>query len=596
MAKKELKNKPIPLLQLVINAPKEYKSLKLFQVPQEDRINLLHIKVISSKIIRSNIYFTLQLLTSDIEIKGVYFRFKPYHIELFSLGNILYLRGKVKNSEQFGLQIINPHQIKELSDEVTAVYKNKLIGEAISKHLTYENLKKQGLPSNIIDTLLILHHNPTDEMILNLEIFREFSEEIIYALKYTEAFQYIRSVKNSAVDYPPLQKLDGDVKSWIKTLPFQLTGDQKKAIENIRVDIKSDLAMRRMIIGDVGSGKTMVILASMVIAHPFKSVLMAPTSILAQQLFNEAEKYLPKKYKIVLLTSKTSKKIDLEDFDILIGTSAILYQELSEIPLIIIDEQHRFGTKDRNRLEKLVQKEDKHPHFIQLSATPIPRTQAMINSTFIKTSIIEETPFKKDIETETIFSRDFPRLLEKIETEIEKKNQVLIIYPLVEASEKVDYQSLKESESYWKNSFKNVFVTHGKDKNKEDILKEFGEKGSILLATTVVEVGISLPKLTVIVIVGAERLGLATLHQLRGRVSRTGLKGYCYLYTKSKEEHITSRLGKFEKTKNGFDIASMDLENRKSGDIIKGTKQSGETFVWFNLAKDKSIIEDIIKN
>jgi ATP-dependent DNA helicase RecG len=401
-------------------------------------------------------------------------------------------------------------------------------------------------------------------------------------------------MQKSNIEYLPLQKLDGDVEDWIESLPFQLTGDQKRTVAEIKKDMSGDIAMRRVVVGDVGSGKTMVILASMVIASKHKSALMAPTSILAEQLFEEAQKFLPEELKIVLLTSKTSKKEKLDDFDVLIGTNAILYRELPEIPLIIVDEQHRFGTKHRNRLEELVKSGEKRPHFIQLSATPIPRTQAMINGSVIKTSLIEETPFKKDIDTEIIFSKHFPELLEKIRDEISKNNQILLIYPLVEESEKINYQSLEESEGYWRSNFQNVYVTHGKDKEKESVLKEFRESGDILLATTVVEVGISLPRLTVIVIVGAERLGLATLHQLRGRVSRTGLKGYCYLYTKAKASESIKRLKDFSKTTNGFDIASMDLKNRKGGDIVKGVKQSGDTFQWLNMASDIDVIEDVL--
>jgi len=594
--KKQIDNTPIHLLKLVIEPPKDFISLKLFRTPQDGRVNNLYVQVLSSRIIGFNIYFTLKVLTSNLEIKGVYFRYKPYHIKIFSSGNILNLRGKVKKDGNYGYQLINPHQIKEFSDEVKPIYKDKNIAKAISKNLNYGNLKNLGLPYKVIELLLKLHLYPDDKLIEQFDKFSEFPEDIIYALKYTEAFHYIQGVKNSAVEYPTLQKLDSDITEWIKNLPFQLTDDQQKTISNIQTDMKSNIAMRRVVVGDVGSGKTMVILASIVIAYPFKSVLMAPTSILAKQLFEEAKKYLPEKYNISLLTSKTSKKVDLNYFDVLIGTSAILYREISDVPLIIIDEQHRFGTKDRNRLNELMQKDGKHPHFIQLSATPIPRTQAMINSTFIKTSLIETTPFKKDIETITVFPKDFSKLIERINNEIDKNNQILIIYPLVNESENVNYQSLLEAKDYWENNFDDVYVTHGKDKNKEKVLSNFRDFGSILLSTTVVEVGISLPRLTVIIIVGAERLGLATLHQLRGRVSRTGLKGYCYLFTKSQNSSILSRLENFGRTKSGFDIASLDLENRKSGDIVKGVKQSGDSFQWLNLVTDKNIIKEVLNN
>ena len=230
---------------------------------------------------------------------------------------------------------------------------------------------------------------------------------------------------------------------------------------------------------------------------------------------------------------------------------------------------------------------DKRPHFLQFSATPIPRTQAMMESELIDISMIKTTPFKKEIETTIISKQEFPDLLSSIKDEISHEHQVLIIYPLVEKSSEVPYQSIEESSDFWRSRFDNVYVTHGKDKQKEQILIDFREQGDILLATTVVEVGISLPRLTIIVIVGAERLGLATLHQLRGRVGRNGLKSHCYLYTNNPKNQ---RLEEFSKTTSGFDIAKLDLKFRNSGDILDGTIQSGKKFVWLDMAEDDEIV------
>ena len=164
---------------------------------------------------------------------------------------------------------------------------------------------------------------------------------------------------------------------------------------------------------------------------------------------------------------------------------------------------------------------------------------------------------------------------------------MLIIYPLVEESENYGYKSLEEAARFWQEHFDGVYVTHGKDKQKDEVLREFRDKGKILLATTVVEVGISLPKLSTILIVGAENLGLATLHQLRGRVSRTGLKGYCFLYTNDKNNE---RLQKFAKLSSGFEVAELDLAYRRSGDILTGKEQSGKAFRFLNMAEDKEIV------
>jgi ATP-dependent DNA helicase RecG len=211
----------------------------------------------------------------------------------------------------------------------------------------------------------------------------------------------------------------------------------------------------------------------------------------------------------------------------------------------------------------------------------------MMDSALIDVSLIEGTPFRKRIETKVIGRPNFPSLLEHIKQEIASDHQVLIIYPLVEESETIAYQSLSESRAFWESRFDRVYATHGKDREKEEILLAFREKGSILLATTVVEVGISLPRLTLIVIVGAERLGLATLHQLRGRVGRQGLESWCYLFTNTPE---SERLKAFTRTTNGFDIAKLDLKFREGGDILDGTMQSGQKFRWLDLAEDEPIV------
>jgi len=282
---------------------------------------------------------------------------------------------------------------------------------------------------------------------------------------------------------------------------------------------------------------------------------------------------------------------DLESAHFIIGTHALLYRDLPAAPLVMVDEQHRFGTEQRKRLERLVAGEmgDAKPHYLQFSATPIPRTQAMIDSALVDVTLIEGTPFKKEIATAVVGKSDFPALLEHIEKETSEGRQVLVVYPLVESSEHIGYRSLEESEAFWRKRFGGVYVTHGKDREKDAVLKEFADKGKILLATTVIEVGISLPRLSTIVIVGAERMGLATLHQLRGRVSRTGLKGYCFLFTHRPE---SERLAAFARTDNGFEIARLDLKFRASGDMLSGRVQSGKTFRWLDMAEDEEIVKE----
>jgi ATP-dependent DNA helicase RecG len=280
----------------------------------------------------------------------------------------------------------------------------------------------------------------------------------------------------------------------------------------------------------------------------------------------------------------------LEGYDFIIGTHALLHRDLPEAGLVMVDEQHRFGTAQRHALTKLTDN-DTSPHYLQFSATPIPRTLAMIESAHIDVSLIVQTPFTKNIVTSLITRTDFPALLEHIRSEIAQEHQVLIVYPLVEQSESINYQSIDEARGFWEGKFENVYVTHGKDKEKEAVLLAFRTSGSILLATTVVEVGISLPRLSTVIIVGAERLGLSTLHQLRGRVSRTGLQGYCYLYTNATAKN--ERLSAFSTCTSGFEIAALDLKFRSSGDLLEGSIQSGKKFRWADIGEDEEIVREV---
>jgi ATP-dependent DNA helicase RecG len=345
--------------------------------------------------------------------------------------------------------------------------------------------------------------------------------------------------------------------------------------------------------GDVGCGKTMVILASSVLAYPSRSILMAPTTVLASQIYEEALKFLPESMKVVLITNKSDKDEDLSNYDLLIGTHALLHRDVPDADLVMIDEQHRFGTKQRDLISALVSSGDKRPHFLQFSATPIPRTLSMMQSSIIDISQIKELPFPKDIDTRIIGYEDFDELTRHIQNQIDLGRQTIVVYPLVEESESIDYQSIEQARGWWEKKFEKVYVTYGKDKDKEQVIEAFKDDGNILIATTLIEVGISLPNLSTIVLVAPERLGLASLHQLRGRVSRTGLKGYCFLFTKQK---ASQRLKDFSSTLDGFEIAELDLAYRQAGDLLKGEEQSGKSFKWFNPRSDIDILKRVKKD
>ncbi len=518
-------------------------------------------------------------------VTGVLFHPKPYMIHQFKVGDRDYYYGMIEC--KIGNCSMNmPRKVTSIG-KITPKYKSTLRSDVMFRLtrelLNFKQLREQGIPEKIIKEVLTLHF-PTPEVLQN----RELSQEAIESLKYLELYNYMKQLSLKRRYFQPLVSKRGFYDTFVGSLPFKLTDEQLKTIQDIQKDLAKNVAAKRMIVGDVGSGKTMVILASAVMMMPQRSILMAPTTILANQLYEEALKYLPQ-MKIALVTNKT-KKASLEEYNFIIGTHALLYRELPEAALVMVDEQHRFGTQQRNMLEKLISEGEKKPHFLQFSATPIPRTLAMIESAHIDVTLIASAPYKKDIDSQVIHKSDFKDLLLHITKEIEKKNQILIVYPLVEQSEVLDYQSIDEAREYWERNFNNVYITHGKDKDKEQVLLDFRDHGDILVSTTVVEVGISLPRLTTVVIVGAERLGLSTLHQLRGRVSRTGLKGYCFLYTNQKS---SNRLNRFVKTNSGFDIANLDLKYRKSGDLLKGINQSGSQFKWVDLAEDTQIAQKV---
>ncbi|MBC8238131.1 MAG: ATP-dependent DNA helicase RecG [Helicobacteraceae bacterium] len=574
--------------ELALIIPHSYEDFRISDTLQTHKFQLIDATVESVFRAPNSIQITFFAHNFGHTVTGVLFRPKPYMMHQFKVGERDYYYGMIE-CKTGSCSMSMPRKVTTVG-AITPKYKsalrNDVMGRFISKYLTEENLESEGLNNRVITEVLKLH-NPTDELFHNTEL----GEDVLYVLKYIELHCYMKRLAGKRRYFEANISKESSYEEWAKTLPFTLTKEQVSAIEDIKSDFSKEVASKRMLVGDVGSGKTMVILASAVMMYPSRSILMAPTTILAKQLFEEAQKFLPS-LKSTLVTNKT-KKIDLSEFDFIIGTHALLYRELPRADLVMVDEQHRFGTQQRNMLEKLVSEGEKKPHFLQFSATPIPRTQAMIETANIDVSLITSTPFEKDIKSEVIHKSDFTDLLSHIRTEIEKGNQILLVYPLVEQSEMIDYQSIEEARGYWEKNFENVYVTHGKDKDKEQVLLDFRESGDILIATTVVEVGISLPRLTTVVIVGAERLGLSTLHQLRGRVSRTGLKGYCYLYT---NQNTSERLDKFVDTKSGFDIANLDLKFRKSGDLLKGSTQSGSQFKWIDLAEDEEIVGEVKKD
>ncbi|WP_421752661.1 ATP-dependent DNA helicase RecG [Croceimicrobium sp.] len=378
-----------------------------------------------------------------------------------------------------------------------------------------------------------------------------------------------------------------------KVLPFELTGAQKRVLKEIRQDMRYGKHMNRLLQGDVGSGKTMVALMAMLIAidNGFQACLMAPTEILAQQHYQGIRELLEDSpLEVALLTGsvKTAdrkvihEKLQSGELHILIGTHALLEDKVKykNLGLAVVDEQHRFGVAQRAKLWK---KNKLPPHILVMTATPIPRTLAMSIYGNLDLSVIDELPpGRKPITTSHAFDKDRNKLFGFLESEIEKGRQVYIVYPLIEESEKMDYKDLMDGYESICRAFPRpkyqVSVVHGKMKpeDKDFEMQRFASgKTQIMVATTVIEVGVNVPNASVMVIESAERFGLSQLHQLRGRVGRGAEKSYCILMTGPKlSRDAQVRMKTMVRTQDGFEIADVDLKLRGPGDLT-GTQQSG---------------------
>ena len=393
-------------------------------------------------------------------------------------------------------------------------------------------------------------------------------------------------------------------------LPFELTNAQKRVIREMRHDMGSGKQMNRLLQGDVGSGKTLVALMTMLIAldNGYQACLMAPTEILAEQHYNTFREFLKDMpVRVELLTGAVKgkhKRTPILDgtreggVDILIGTHAVLEEtvEFSNLGLVVIDEQHRFGVAQRARLWK---KNETPPHVLVMTATPIPRTLAMTLYGDLDVSIIDELPpGRKAIETQHFWQERTESLYRGIRTEIAKGRQVYVVYPLIKESEKMDLQDLENGYEELCRVFPDLRIekVHGKMKSTEkDAVMERFVRGEtqILVATTVIEVGVNVPNASVMVIQNAERFGLAQLHQLRGRVGRGAEQSYCILVTKYQlAKETMQRINIMCDTNDGFEIAEADLKIRGPGDL-EGTQQSGMAFDLHiaNIARDGQLVQ-----
>ena len=437
----------------------------------------------------------------------------------------------------------------------------------------------------------------------------KFEEIFIVQMRVLQS----KLMKTKLYKSPPITKIGAAFHDFYNNrLGFQLTNAQKRVIKEIRHDLSKETQMNRLLQGDVGSGKTIVALLSMLILkdNGMQSCIMAPTEILAQQHYNSITAALGDSsgVQVAFLSGSVKNKarasilsaLESGDIDIIIGTHALIEPQVkfSNLGLAIVDEQHRFGVAQRAALWQ--KKQALAPHVLVMTATPIPRTLAMTIYGDLDVSIIDELPpGRMEIKTMHLYDSGRNRLIAFLHTEIAEGRQVYIVYPLIEESEKLDLQSLQNGYEtllqYFPPPQFQISVVHGKMKaaDKDLEMQRFLNKETqIMVATTVIEVGVNVPNATVMVIENTERFGLSQLHQLRGRVGRGAKQSYCILmsdYKVSKEGK--ERIQTMVRTTNGFEIAEADLRQRGPGDI-QGTQQSGILdFKLLNISKDSKIVE-----
>ncbi len=475
---------------------------------------------------------------------------------------------------------------------------------------------KETLPESLIHKLkltsledaLIAIHKPENTIELKNATFRLKFEELFFIQLKILALKHNRETKFKGFRF---ENIGYNFNTFYKDfLPFELTGAQKRVVKEIRRDVNRNVQMNRLLQGDVGSGKTLVALLSMLIAmdNGFQSCLMAPTEILAQQHFQSISKFLQgMNIEIGLLTGSTKtkdrkilhEKLESGELQILIGTHALIENAVvfKNLGLVVIDEQHRFGVAQR---AKLWQKNELiPPHILVMTATPIPRTLAMTVYGDLDVSVIDELPpGRKPIETWHLFENKRKQVLNFLRQQLEKGRQIYIVYPLITESEKMDLKNLEDGYRQIKEGFPDVEISmvHGKLKPnlKEKMMQEFkAGKTRIMVATTVIEVGVDVPNASVMVIESAERFGLSQLHQLRGRVGRGAEQSFCILMSSYKiSTESRKRLETMVRTNDGFDIAEVDMKLRGPGDL-EGTQQSGMGFDLkiANLGQDGKILQ-----
>ena len=547
---------------------------------------------------------------------------KPYMV----FGRTNWFNGRF-NMPHPEMEFLEDHQ-KNLQSAMQPVYPSteKLTNKGITNRVIIKIMQQlfletkgqfmETLSEELLSKLKLLSKS---EAVFNIHFPK--NQELLagaqFRLKFEELF-YIQLqliIKNllhkSKIKGYPFTKVGNLFNSFFNDhLPFELTSAQKRVLKEIRADLGSNAQMNRLLQGDVGSGKTIVAFMSMLIAldNGFQACLMAPTEILSVQHYkglHELSNKLNISIKILTGSSKTSERREIHEslengqLDILIGTHALLENKVKfkNLGLAIIDEQHRFGVAQRS---KLWHKNTSPPHVLVMTATPIPRTLAMSVYGDLDISIIDELPpGRKSIKTVHRYDKNRLQVFKFIRDEIKKGRQIYIVYPLIQESEALDYKDLMDGYESIARDFPlpnyQISILHGKMKpvDKDFEMQRFikGET-QIMVATTVIEVGVNVPNASVMIIESAERFGLSQLHQLRGRVGRGAEQSYCILMTSHKlSADSKTRLQTMARTSDGFEIAEVDLRLRGPGDIM-GTQQSGVLNLKIaDIIKDKDILQ-----
>ncbi|EOU1487554.1 ATP-dependent DNA helicase RecG [Clostridium perfringens] len=559
---------------------------------------------------------TINFTYNNLKVIGKWFN-QPYIKRNFILGNEYNLMGKFKKVNNT-LEVINPLiPCKEANkSEILPIYtlKNGLTNKILVK-LINEILKnmiiKENLPEEIVKKYKLISldkairsiHFPEGRGELQSAINRlKFQELFTYSLKIIMMKAHIKK-ENSGISF----KMSPLLKDLKESLPYTLTNAQSRTLREILLDQKRNIAMNRLVQGDVGSGKTLVALISMfnVYMNGYQTVLMAPTEILANQHYAETKKYLDQfGVDIELLTGSTKEKekkrikekIASGKEIMLIGTHALIQDdvELNNLGLVVTDEQHRFGVEQRSRLIN----KNKRADVLVMTATPIPRTLSLYLYSDLDISIIDELPpGRKPIDTMLVDMNQRMKAYNFALKEVEKGRQFYIVSPLIEENEKLNLNSVEKIYEELKNGiFKDVRIEilHGKmaGKDKDIIINTF-KNGEIkgIISTTVIEVGVNVPNSTMMIIENAERFGLAQLHQLRGRVGRGEHKSYCILIANTKNDITRRRMEIMTESSDGFYIAEEDLKLRGAGEVFGMRQHGDEGFILANVVDDINILK-----